>query len=108
MPRRKLKRPRENYGELESTSEAESMGTDLQPPAQPRSSSLIYQGSDTDVQVNGQPDAPFDDIGIKELLEHDSRPTFVLDLHALGQAMNGPCRWCSSIALLGSSTNCGT
>ena len=89
MPRRKLKRPRENYGELESTSESESMGTDLQPPAQPRSSSLIYQASDTDVQVDGQPDAPFDAIGIKELLEHDSRPTFVLDLHALGQAMNG-------------------
>lgn len=39
--------------------------------------------------ANGLPTAPLGDIGIKELLEHDSRPTFVLDLHALSQAVNG-------------------
>jgi PAS domain-containing protein len=41
------------------------------------------------VPENGRPHAPLGDIGIKELLEHDSRPTFILDLHALGQPLNG-------------------
>ncbi|KAH8796996.1 hypothetical protein F5882DRAFT_458574 [Hyaloscypha sp. PMI_1271] len=69
MVHRHLKRARGEYGETDSTSSSEA--------------------SDTEVPENGRPHAPLGDIGIKELLEHDSRPTFILDLHALGQPLNG-------------------